>query len=131
MLTLTRIKYHALAIAAHQLKPLLFIGKEGVTEPLVRSIYEAFNTRELLKVKALDFCPDDRETLSGRLGALPDITLVRNVGNTYILYKPFPPKEEKLPEKKTLRKVPVSAPATRLQRARKKLSSNMTSHKPR
>lgn len=93
--TLTKIQYRALSVAAHHLKPILFIGKEGVTEPFLQSLSEAFNTRELLKVKALDACPDDREALSQKLDDLPDITMVRNVGNIYILFRPFPPEPEK------------------------------------
>ena len=35
---------------AHSLKPILQIGKEGVTDALVRSIEDAFHTRELFKI---------------------------------------------------------------------------------
>ena len=81
---------------AHHLKPLVNIGKDGVNDAIVKTIYEAFNTRELLKVKALDTCPDDRTALGEKLGALAEITLVRNIGKTYILYKKL---DEEAPKK--------------------------------
>lgn len=75
---------------AHHLKPEFQVGKEGLTDALVQNIYEAFNTKELLKVKMLDTSPDDRATLTELLSNLPEITLVQNIGHTYILYKPKP-----------------------------------------
>ena len=35
---------------AHSLKPIFQIGKEGITDGLLRSIEDSFNSRELLKV---------------------------------------------------------------------------------
>ena len=35
---------------AHHLKPLLHLGKEGLTESTYGAVESAFNTRELLKV---------------------------------------------------------------------------------
>ena len=54
----------------------------------------AFNTKELLKVRMLDTSPEDRETLRQRFSKLPGITLVQNIGHTYVLYKPLPKKDE-------------------------------------
>lgn len=72
---------------AHHLKPELTIGKDGLNEALIKSIFEAFNTKELLKVKALDTCPNEREELREKLSALPEVSLIQNIGHTFILYK--------------------------------------------
>jgi RNA-binding protein len=72
---------------AHHLKPEFQVGKEGLNDALVASICDGFNTKELLKVKMLDTSPDDRATLKEKLSALPGITLIQNIGHTYILYK--------------------------------------------
>ena len=72
---------------AHPLKPEMQVGKEGLNPALIAQIYDGFNTKELLKVKMLDTCPDDRQTLALKLSELPKITLVQNIGHTYTLYK--------------------------------------------
>lgn len=74
---------------AHHLKPEFQIGKEGLNDSLIAAIYDAFNTKELLKVRMLDTSPDSRETLRERFSQLPEITLVQNIGHTYILHKPL------------------------------------------
>ncbi|MBW1754247.1 MAG: YhbY family RNA-binding protein, partial [Deltaproteobacteria bacterium] len=40
---------------AHSLKPVVFIGQKGITDTVVRSINEALNSHELIKVKFIDF----------------------------------------------------------------------------
>lgn len=80
---------------AHHLKPEFQVGKDGLNDNIITAIRDGFNTKELLKVRMLDTCPDDRETLRERFSQLPEITLVQNIGHTYVLYKPFPKAEEK------------------------------------
>ena len=36
---------------ANQLKPVVYVGKEGISPALLRSIEDAYNTSELIKVK--------------------------------------------------------------------------------
>ncbi len=40
---------------AHGLKPVVFIGQKGITDTVVRSINEALNSHELIKVKFIDY----------------------------------------------------------------------------
>ena len=72
---------------AHSLKPELNVGRDGLSPAFLKSLEEAFNTKELLKIKLLDTSDEDRRSLSGKLEALPDIHLIRNIGKTFILYK--------------------------------------------
>lgn len=85
MLSKTEIKQ--LKKEAHHLKPELNIGKEGFSEQWRESLYQAFNTKELLKVKVLDNSSDDRFSVKDELAKLSDITLVQTVGNVLTLYK--------------------------------------------
>ncbi|HEY0153666.1 MAG TPA: ribosome assembly RNA-binding protein YhbY [Longimicrobium sp.] len=85
---------------AHHLKPVVQIGKEGVTDASVRSAQEAFNTRELVKVKVQEAAPiparDAAQELASRV---EQATLVASIGRTAILYRPDPEKPEiELPE---------------------------------
>lgn len=84
---LAKSEMRRLRAEAHHLKPEFQVGKEGLTEPLKVQILEGFNTKELLKVKALETCPDDRATLAAKLAELPEVFMIQNIGHTYILFK--------------------------------------------
>jgi len=80
---------------AHPLKPIFQIGKEGVTERAVEAVREAFNTREVLKVKALDTAPmDARYTGELLASSIEGAHLVQVIGRTIVLYRPQPEPEQ-------------------------------------
>ena len=80
---------------AHPLKPLFHIGKEGVTIPTVRAIRDAFNNRELIKLRVLDSAPDGVRGVAEALTAeLEDTSVIQVVGHTLTLYRPHPDKPE-------------------------------------
>ncbi len=80
---------------AHSLKPLLHIGKEGVTGTVVESVREAFNTRELLKVKVLEPAPESAREIGEDLAwRLEGVELVQVIGRTVVLYRRHPEKPE-------------------------------------
>ena len=84
---------------AHSLKPILQIGKAGITDTMLSSIENLFNSRELLKVKVSDSAPEDADTSAEEIvGRLRDVRLVQVIGKTIVLYRPHPDKPEiKLP----------------------------------
>ena len=76
---------------AHSLKPILQVGKEGVTDALARSIEDAFHTRELFKLKVLDSAPiEAREIANMIAGAIDNAHVVQVIGRTIVLYRPDP-----------------------------------------
>ena len=76
---------------AHPLKPIFQIGKDGVTERAVSAVREAFNTREILKVKVLDAAPTDAHATGETLvSSIEDAHLVQVIGRTVVLYRPDP-----------------------------------------
>ncbi|HEX7117431.1 MAG TPA: ribosome assembly RNA-binding protein YhbY [Longimicrobiales bacterium] len=80
---------------AHPLKPILQIGKEGVTDAVVDTVEDAFNTRELLKVKVLEAAPASaRETGAALAGRIEGAELVQVIGRTVVLYRPHPEEPE-------------------------------------
>ncbi len=71
------------------------IGKEGVTDAAVRSAQEAFNTRELVKVKVQEAAPTPARAAGEELASrVEQATLVAAIGRTAILYRPDPEKPE-------------------------------------
>ena len=82
---------------AHRMKPVVIVGNEGVTHAVVQSVKEAFNTRELLKIKSLESAPAPiREISDAIAAALGDTQTVQTVGRTAILYRPDPEEPELL-----------------------------------
>ncbi len=76
---------------AHDLKPVVHIGKEGVTAAALHALEEAFHTRELLKVKVLDNAPEEpRETGHALAQGLDGVQVVQTMGRIVTLYRPDP-----------------------------------------
>lgn len=84
---------------AHALKPVVHVGKEGVTATVLGTLNDAFRTRELLKVKVLEAAPASaRDTASEIEAGVSDVNVVQTIGRTIVLYRPHPEKPEiKLP----------------------------------
>lgn len=55
MKKLTGIQAKYLRGLAHGLKPVVFVGQKGVTDALIASTEQAFDRRELIKIKFIDF----------------------------------------------------------------------------
>jgi RNA-binding protein len=80
---------------AHPLKPILQIGREGVTAAVVKSVEDAFHNRELLKVKVLESSSDDpRAVADGLAAVVEDAHVVQVIGRIVVLYRRHPQKPE-------------------------------------
>lgn len=76
---------------AHPLKPILHVGADGVTDAVIESVREAFNTRELLKVKVHESAPVDVDPAAAAIAAaIDDAHVAQTIGRTMVLYRPFP-----------------------------------------
>ena len=76
---------------AHPVRPLVHVGKEGVTAAALRSLRQALTTRELVKVRVLDAAPEAvRETGAALAAGVDGCHVVQTVGRTVTLYRPDP-----------------------------------------
>lgn len=74
---------------AHSLKPVQHIGKDGISEAVLRSIAEAFNTRELVKIKVLDGAPASPREMALEVASLmDDVEIIQVIGGVVVLYRP-------------------------------------------
>ncbi len=98
--TLTKKQRARLRSLAHHLRPVLHVGKEGVTETAARAVEDAFNTRELLKVKILEAAPmKAREGAQMLAERIEGAVAVQAIGRVGVLYRRHPDKPEvKLPD---------------------------------
>ena len=72
---------------AHELNPLVRIGKDGITDSLIQSILEAIDSRELLKVKILQNCEKEKDEVLEELSKCNEFEVVGIIGRTIILFR--------------------------------------------
>ncbi len=82
---------------AHELKPVVQIGKNGVTDQVHATIDHELNAHELIKVKFMDF-RDEKKELTDDIVAASRSALISLIGNVAILYR-----EQADPEKRRIR----------------------------
>jgi RNA-binding protein len=89
--TLTSKQRAHLRALAHGLKPVAQVGGDGVSDQFLDALREAFNTRELLKVKVLEGAPLDAGTAASEIArGLPAAGIAQVIGRTIVVYHPFP-----------------------------------------
>jgi RNA-binding protein len=74
---------------AHHLKPVVFIGRGGLTDSLTAALGHALGDHELVKIKFNDFKDRKRELLA-EMTSRTGSDLVDLVGNIAILYRQNP-----------------------------------------
>jgi RNA-binding protein len=75
--------------AAHGLKPLIQVGKAGVTDGLIGALDAALSDHELVKVRFIGH-KDERTELSAAMVERTRSHLVGIIGNTAVLYRESP-----------------------------------------
>jgi RNA-binding protein len=73
--------------AGHSLDPVVQIGKQGVTDPVVAQVSRALLDHELIKIKLGTECPSDRFEVADRLSGEPGVQVAQILGRTILLYK--------------------------------------------
>jgi len=75
---------------AHPLRPVILLGKTGLTEALAAETARALHDHELIKVKAPGGDREARDAMLAGLAARTGSTLVQRIGNVAVLYRPRP-----------------------------------------
>jgi RNA-binding protein len=74
---------------AHDLKPVVLIGKEGITDGIVRAVDEGLCQHELIKIKYNEYKEkEQKEPLTEKLVERTGSALIGMIGHTAILYRP-------------------------------------------
>ena len=76
----------------HHLDPVVQIGKEGITEAIVRATKEQLLAHELIKVRISPDAPVDRKDAGAELAEKVGASLAQTLGRTVLLYKRHPHK---------------------------------------
>ncbi|KPL81964.1 ribosome assembly RNA-binding protein YhbY [Herpetosiphon geysericola] len=87
MLSLNSNQRQYLRRLAHDFKPIVQVGKQGLSSTVVAAVAAALDAHELIKVKFVEF-KEERRELTDQLVADTEAALVALVGNVAILYRP-------------------------------------------
>nr|WP_320131953.1 ribosome assembly RNA-binding protein YhbY [uncultured Holophaga sp.] len=87
MLTPKQRQY--LKAEAHPLKPVVHIGKGGVTEALAAELDQMLDSLELMKIKLNQNTSEDEESVVEALKAqVPGLEHVWTIGHTVLVFRP-------------------------------------------
>ena len=84
-----RQKKHLRALA-HALKPIVNLGKQGLSRETKREIESQLLDHELIKCKVLDSCPLSKKECAEEISTMTEIEVVQIIGKTLILFSPHP-----------------------------------------
>jgi len=83
---LTQAELRELKGRAQRLEPILKMGKQGLSPAFIKSVDEALNVRELIKIKFVEF-KEERKRLGVELAEKTGSTLVTVVGHVAVLFR--------------------------------------------
>lgn len=72
---------------AHSLTPVVIVGKEGVTEQVLKSINDVLQARELIKIRLLNNCPLTTREVSANVCENLNAEGVQCIGSIVVIYK--------------------------------------------
>ena len=75
---------------AHTMKPVVNLGKHGLSPEIINEINTQLFEHELIKLKVLDSCPISKKECANLLKQENSLEVVQIVGKTLTLYCPHP-----------------------------------------
>lgn len=79
---------------AHEIKPVVMIGRNGMSDSVIKAVDEALAIHELIKVKFVDF-KESRYDLAKVIAEKTESILVRVIGNVAIYYREHEEKDKR------------------------------------
>lgn len=90
---LTNAQIRKFKAAAQLMEPMLKVGKAGLSDGFIRTVSEALEQHELVKIKFAEF-KEQKKELAPLLAEKTGSHLVMRVGNVMVLHKPKPEAKE-------------------------------------
>ncbi len=72
---------------AHSIDPIAYLGKQGLTENVVKQIDVCLEARELVKVKLQEGCELDAKTVANEVADRLGAEFVQAIGHKFTLYR--------------------------------------------
>lgn len=77
----------ALRSMAAQIQPIMQIGKGGITDNLVKTVSDALEARELIKLTVLENCDYSTRDVAEELAEATNAEVVGVIGRKVVLYR--------------------------------------------
>lgn len=87
---------------ANSLTPVFQVGKGGVNEQLIKQTDDVLEARELIKIKALETCPETPREAAEKIAAAVKADVVQVIGGVMVFYRRS---EQKVPKDKRIKLV--------------------------
>ena len=71
----------------NEMEPILFVGKEEVTENVIKQTDEVLVAREFIKGRVLQNCADHPKNIASGLATAVQAELVQVIGRNFLLYR--------------------------------------------
>ena len=81
---------------AHHLDPVVSVGDQGISEPLIAETERALDDHELIKVKIHSEDRQDRKLLGSRLAEACQAEVIQTIGKITVLFRRNPQPNPKL-----------------------------------
>jgi RNA-binding protein len=73
---------------AHDLNPMVYIGKAGLTQNVINELEISLETRELVKVKLQEGCELKAKDAGNQSAQALSAEFVQSIGRRFVLYRP-------------------------------------------
>lgn len=86
---------------ANSIDTIVYVGKGGMNEQIIKQVDDALTARELIKGKCLENCPLSAREAADLIYPETDCDVVQVIGKKFVLYRPNPDEPQiKLPKAK-------------------------------
>ena len=72
---------------ANTMEPIFQICKSGLSENLIKQLFDAIEARELIKITVLETAPDDVKSLAIEIAEKTNSELIQTIGNKITLFR--------------------------------------------
>ncbi|MBE6020356.1 MAG: ribosome assembly RNA-binding protein YhbY [Firmicutes bacterium] len=72
---------------AQKIDPTVYIGKQGITENVIKEMETGYECRELVKVKLQESCMLDAKEAANEIAEITGAEFVQAIGRKFVLYK--------------------------------------------
>lgn len=93
---LTNDELRRLKGIGHELKPIVMIGNNGVSDAVIEEINRALNDHELIKIKTAPGTKEERDVLSRDIAQKTNSQLIHHIGRMALLLRRNPNANPKL-----------------------------------
>lgn len=87
----------------HHLKPLVMLGRDGISDNVVKAAEAVLGAHELLKVKIGNGCPLERREAAAVIAGRTDAEVIQILGKTFLLFRENPERQDELKIKLPIR----------------------------